>query len=231
MKHQGSFWLKAIALTSSLVLLMMGALPAQAGFFYSSPKPSTEQQVPFCPPAEGLLSPWQRLMPVGNHFCYYDNGSAEIYAGGESGSGRIVMVNRFPVDGKAYLKGVSFHPSPLAAGQTVDLVVYEDTVGRAELPDFAMEVYRMSVVLEDMGDDGFQRVAIDELELNADGGGGAFFVGLDNTDEWAHLSLGVDMDGAQADSSYVYIESDGFTPFSDHSIIHGNAMIRAWVRF
>ena len=153
-----------------------------------------------------------------------DDGTAEIYTG--SSSGTFVLANRFVMLSSVSLEKALFYTSGSAAGDWVEVIIYEDPSGAAPVPDPSMEVWRTSFVL---GAGGFQSVPSAGCPtLNPDGvADAAFFVAVANRTERIY-SLGIDLTGPYAGASYV--STDGgttFVPLSSIPIIDGNAMIRA----
>ena len=151
-----------------------------------------------------------------------DDGSAEIHTG--SVTEPLVVANRFVPGERATLSAVSFYTSGAAAGESAEVIIYEDPDGRAMAPDPSMEVFRKEITL---GDGGFQIVETDDLVLNtARYPRAAFFVGLVDVASGS-FSLGIDMGGTGGGS---FISEDGghrFDPISAFPVIDGNAMIRA----
>jgi len=220
-KHGGGVLVLGIVLAA---LLAFSLVPANAGFlpgtfYYRSnyygevTSPSSQIQIP------GLKK--------------HDDGSAEIFTGSELSG--LVITNRFTIDEPVYLSFVSFYSSSLAIGQNVEVIIYFDVTGTADSPNPSMEVLRLSKTIEELpgmdGYDGqFQKVSCGNLLLGARDGQAAFFVGIQNV-EPAHYSLGIDMSGPKADASYVSEDSgQTYEPLSEHLIIYGNAMIRAFTK-
>ena len=121
---------------------------------------------------------------------------------------------------------MSFYTSGAAAGDEVEVILYEDPTGLASGPEPALEVWRTAASL---GSGGFQEVsATGSPTLNPDGSGdGIFFAAVKNKAGRSY-TLGIDMDGPYAGATYVSSD-DGrsFAPTSTMPIFDGNAMIRA----
>jgi len=154
---------------------------------------------------------------------FLDDGTAEIYL--VSDSGELVAANRFAAAAPVRLTSISFYTSGVAAGETAEVVIYEDPDGSARVPEPTMEVRRVPVVL---GSGGFQMVPTGDMTINAAGvPGAAFFVAVADSSAGGY-SLGIDMTGPHAGASS--LSTDGgfsFEPLSSTPIVDGNAMIRA----
>ena len=151
-----------------------------------------------------------------------DDGTAEMFGGGTGGL--FVLANRFPVAVPATLRSISFHTSGAAAGDTVDVVVYEDTGGRGDGPEPHMEVWRTTVVL---GKGGVQDVATGGLPVNTAGTGDAVLYAAVADTASRSYSLGVDMTGPPAGEAFVSTDGgESFEPLATVPILHGNVMIR-----
>jgi len=151
-----------------------------------------------------------------------DDGTAEIHAG--SDTGKVVLANRFATVSAITLSKISFYTSDAAAGDAVEVIIYEDPSGLAAVPESSMEVWRTAVVL---GSGGFQEVAAPGCPaLNAgEVPGAAFFVAVANRAE-RNYTIGIDLSGA----GHSYASVDGgqsYKSLSTMPIINGNAMIRA----
>jgi len=151
-----------------------------------------------------------------------DDGTAEIHAG--SDTGKVVLANRFATVSAITLSKISFYTSGAAAGDAVEVIVFEDTSGMASEPTPSMEVWRTAVVL---GSGGFQEVAAPGCPALNLGGvpGAAFFVAVANRAA-RNYTLGIDLSGA----GHSYVSVDGgqsYESLSTKPIIDGHAMIRA----
>jgi len=154
-----------------------------------------------------------------------DDGGAEIRTGATTGD--LVIANRFRLSKPTHLQRISFYTGDSAAGDTAEVIVYEDPTGSSSGPEPAMEVWRSTAVL---GSGGFQEVpATGCPALNLNGvQDAAFYVAVANKGE-RNYTLGIDMTGPYVGASYV--STDGgltFKPLSTMQIIDGNAMIRAY---
>lgn len=152
-----------------------------------------------------------------------DDGTVELHVG--SLDGTCVLANRFALLSATSLEEVSFYTSGSAVGELAEVIVYEDLTGEAAVPDSLMEVWRTTV---ELGDGGFQSVPTGGCPtLNPAGiPGAALFVAVAERAEGSY-SVGIDLDGPYAGSSYV--STDGgltYKPTSELPIIDGNAMIR-----
>ena len=152
----------------------------------------------------------------------HDDGTAEVYVG--SATGELIVANRFAAPAPVSLKAVSFYTSGVAAGDPVEVIIYEDPEGSALIPEPSMELDRVSVTLERGG---FQEITLDDILLNQEGNpGAAFFIGIAGT-TGRSFSLGVDRTDPVSGSSC--LSTDGgmtFEPFYTMRIIDGDAMIR-----
>ncbi len=159
----------------------------------------------------------------GGRVFFLDDDSAEIFAGSRVGG--IVVCNRFVPGDRVILAAASFFHSGAAAGDAVEIVVYEDVSGMAAVPDAIMEVLRVEALLDGGG---FQEVDLGGLTLNAAGAPeAAFFVGLASV-ESDSFSLGIDRSGPAGEASFISEDGGGrFVPLSEYPVIEGNAMIRA----
>ena len=168
--------------------------------------------------------PARMVTPPGEDVFTFDDGTSEMHAGATSG--RFVLANRFTSLASVNLETISFYTSGRAAGESVDVIIYEEQNWVTEVPDPSNEVWRTTVTL---GSGGFQEVATDNLLINAGGVPGAsFFVAVANT-SYTNCSLGIDMTGPNAQSSYVSTDNGlTFAPLRSKPIIHGNVMIRAY---
>ena len=153
---------------------------------------------------------------------FRDDGTAEIFAGSREGT--VVICNRFVPGDRAVLSAAFFHHSGAAAGDPVEIVVYEDVTGRAPVPDEIMEVFRVEALLDDGG---FQEVDLGGLTINVSRHpDAAFFVGLASV-ALESFSLGIDRSGQGGDASFISEDGGGrFVPLSEYSVLDGNAMIR-----
>ena len=152
-----------------------------------------------------------------------DDGTVELHTGSEDGT--CVLANRFALSTTVSLESVSFYTSGSAAGDLAEVILYEDRTGEAPTPASVMEAWRTTVVL---GAGSFQTVPAGGCPtLNPDGfPGAAIFVAVADRAEGSY-SIGIDLDGPYAGSSYV--STDGgltYRPTSSLPIIDGNAMIR-----
>ena len=153
----------------------------------------------------------------------HDDGSVEMHVGSDEGV--VVLANRFTVLSSMDLDSISFYASGAAAGDPVEVIVYEDASGEAAAPEALMEVWRKPLVL---GSGGFQTVsAADCPTINAEAvPGAAFFVAVVNTGP-RNYTLGIDLSGPKAGASFISIDGAfTFAPISSMPIIDGNAMIR-----
>ena len=160
--------------------------------------------------------------PAGDSDWRHDDGTAEVYVG--SASAELIVANRFAAPAPVRLKAVSFYTSGVAAGDPVEVIIYEDPEGSALTPEPSMELDRVSVTLERGG---FQGLTLDDIMLNREGHpDAAFYIGIAGTTARS-FSLGVDMADPVSGSSC--LSTDGgmtFEPFYSMPIIDGDAMIR-----
>ena len=153
----------------------------------------------------------------------HDDGSVEMHVG--SDEGQVVLANRFTVLSSMDLDSISFYASGAAAGDPVEVIVYEGASGTAAAPEASMEVWRKPLVL---GSGGFQTVsAADCPTINVEAVPGAvLFVAVANTGTRTY-SLGIDLSESNAGASFISIDGGmTFAPISSMPIIDGNAMIR-----
>ena len=162
--------------------------------------------------------------PAGDSDWRHDDGTAEVYVG--SASGELIVANRFAAPTPVHLKAVSFYTSGVAAGDTAEVIIYEDPEGSAVTPKPSMELGRVSITLERGG---FQEVPMDDLLLNIAGEpDSAFFVAVANTAAHGY-SLGIDMIGSNPVASYLSIDNGlTFEKLSSNPIVDGVSMIRAY---
>jgi len=151
-----------------------------------------------------------------------DDGTPELFTG--SADGGLICANRFDLSKLREPSEVSFYIGESAVGSRVDLILYFDPMGRAAVPDPALEVYRKQVEIEEKG---FQRVTIPRSSLFVRGERRRIlFVGVENL-PGTKYSLGVDQSSMiRGNGAYSVDGGRTFRQQAACPVMDGNFMIR-----
>lgn len=151
-----------------------------------------------------------------------DDGTPELFI--DTVDGGLICANRFDLSKRREPREVSFYIGAPAVGSRVDLILYFDPLGRAAVPDTALEVYRKQLEIEE---EGFQKVMIPRGTLFVRGKRrGTLFVGVENL-PGAKLSLGVDQSSMiRGNGAYSVDGGRTFRQQAACPVMDGNFMIR-----
>ena len=160
-----------------------------------------------------------------------DDGSYELHIGDREGV--LVCANKF-VPGRAVLIGsISHYTAVSNLDNWLDIIIYEDPTGIAEVPDGSMEVWRRQIKLE--GDKGrWHETLTGGVLVNASGNpDAAFFVGVKYAPSFRReiepppWQVGLDKTPPYNYSSFFSFDGGDTFLINDEGSCKGNLMIRA----